>query len=144
MRVIVVIAILFIRRSTCGHGGGMHHRARLDPPVLGDQPSRHSSRRTSSFTRRRQTANRSPSSISMERSFAPHGGCEGLKSASIAARPKEDLPTRELDYEAPGASRSNGASGRIKIRRHDGVAWFSPRRSTGSCRCRISTKNSSA
>jgi len=57
-------------------------------------------------------------------SFAPHGGCEGLKVTVHRGSAKEDLPTREFDYEAPGAIVLERRAGWVKIRLHDGVAWF--------------------
>jgi hypothetical protein len=36
-------------------------------------------------------------------SFAPHGGCEGLKVSVHRGDERAELPTREYDYEAPGA-----------------------------------------
>ena len=59
-------------------------------------------------------------------SFAPHGGCEGLKVSVHHGSAKDDLPTREFDYEMPGAIAIDRRDGWIKIRLHDGVAWFKP------------------
>jgi len=59
-------------------------------------------------------------------SFAPHGGCEGLKVSVHRGTAREDLPTREFDYEAPGAIVLERRDGWIKIRLHDGVGWFKP------------------
>ena len=59
-------------------------------------------------------------------SFAPHGGCEGLKVSVHRAAGKEELPTREFDYEAPGAIALERRDGWIKIRIHDGAAWLKP------------------
>lgn len=59
-------------------------------------------------------------------SFAPHGGCEGLKVSVHRGTAKEDLPTREFDYEAPGAIVLERRDSWIKIRLHDGVGWFKP------------------
>ena len=59
-------------------------------------------------------------------SFAPHGGCEGLKVSVHRGAAKEDLPTREFDYEAPGAIALERRDGWIKIQVRDGVAWFKP------------------
>lgn len=59
-------------------------------------------------------------------SFAPHGGCEGLKVSVHRGAAKEDLPTREFDYEAPGAIVLERRDGWIKIQLHQGVAWFKP------------------
>jgi hypothetical protein len=59
-------------------------------------------------------------------SFAPHGGCEGLKVSVHRGSAKDELPTREFDYEMPGAIAVDRRDGWIKIRLHDGVAWFKP------------------
>jgi hypothetical protein len=59
-------------------------------------------------------------------SFAPHGGCEGLKVSVHRGATREDLPTREFDYEAPGAIALERRDGWIKIQLHNGVAWFKP------------------
>lgn len=59
-------------------------------------------------------------------SFAPHGGCEGLKVSVHRGAAKEELPTREFDYEAPGAIALERRDGWIKIQLHNGVAWFKP------------------
>ena len=59
-------------------------------------------------------------------SFAPHGGCEGLKVSVHRGTAKEELPTREFDYEAPGAIALERRDGWIKIQLHAGVAWFKP------------------
>src|SRR5688572_31830781 len=36
-------------------------------------------------------------------SFAPHGGCEGLEVSVHQGNARSELPTREFEYEAPGA-----------------------------------------
>ncbi len=36
-------------------------------------------------------------------SFAPHGGCEGLEVSVHQGAARSELPTRELEYEAPAA-----------------------------------------
>ena len=59
-------------------------------------------------------------------SFAPHGGCDGLKVRVHRGSAKEELPTREFDYEAPGAIALERRDGWIKIRLHEGAAWFKP------------------
>ena len=46
-------------------------------------------------------------------SFAPHGGCEGLEVSVHQGSQHHDLPTREYDYEMPGA---------IVVEHRDG--WF--------------------
>ena len=57
-------------------------------------------------------------------SLAPQGGCEGLKVSVHRGAAKDDLPTREFDYEAPGAIVLERRDGWIKIRLHAGVGWF--------------------
>ena len=59
-------------------------------------------------------------------SFAPHGGCDGLKVSVHRGAAKEELPTREFDYEAPGAIALERRDGWIKIRLREGAAWFRP------------------
>jgi hypothetical protein len=59
-------------------------------------------------------------------SFAPHGGCDGLKVSVHRGAAKEELPTREFDYESPGAIALERRDGWVKIRLHEGVAWFRP------------------
>lgn len=57
-------------------------------------------------------------------SFAPHGGCEGLEVRVHKGADKEELPTREFDYERPGAIVVDQKEGWFKIRLHDGAAWL--------------------
>jgi hypothetical protein len=57
-------------------------------------------------------------------SFAPHGGCEGLEVRVYRGSGKEKLPTREFDYEAPGAIALERREGWIKIRLNDSAAWL--------------------
>ena len=59
-------------------------------------------------------------------SFAPHGGCDGLKVSVHRGAAREDLPTREFDYEAPGAIALERRDGWIKIRLRDGAGWLKP------------------
>jgi hypothetical protein len=59
-------------------------------------------------------------------SFAPHGGCEGLKVSVHRGAGKDELPTREFDYEMPGAIAVDRHDGWIKIRLHDGAGWLRP------------------
>ena len=59
-------------------------------------------------------------------SFAPHGGCEGLKVSVHRGSGSEELPTREFDYEAPGAIALDRRDGWIKIRLHGGAGWLKP------------------
>lgn len=56
-------------------------------------------------------------------SFAPHGGCEGLKVNVHRGAQKEELPTREYDYEMPAAIVVEHKDGWFKIRLHQGSAW---------------------
>src|SRR5690348_7139177 len=57
-------------------------------------------------------------------SFAPHGGCEGLKVSVHRGAQKDDLPTREYDYEMPAAIVLDRHEGWFKIRLHQGSAWL--------------------
>lgn len=57
-------------------------------------------------------------------SFAPHGGCEGLEVRVHAATAKHELPTREFDYEMPGAIVVDHRDGWFKIKLHDRSAWL--------------------
>lgn len=41
--------------------------------------------------------------VDQEWSFAPHGGCEGLEVSVHEGEKRSELPTREFEYEAPGA-----------------------------------------
>jgi hypothetical protein len=59
-------------------------------------------------------------------SFAPHGGCEGLEVSVHRGSGSEELPTREFDYEMPGAIALDQRNGWIKIRLHEGAAWLKP------------------
>lgn len=57
-------------------------------------------------------------------SFAPHGGCEGLKVSVHKGTQREELPTREYDYEMPAAIVLDQKDGWFKIRLHQGSAWL--------------------
>ena len=57
-------------------------------------------------------------------SFAPHGGCDGLEVSVHRGSGTEELPTREFDYEMPGAIALDQRDGWIKIRLHEGAAWL--------------------
>jgi len=57
-------------------------------------------------------------------SFAPHGGCEGLEVRVHRGPDKEELPTREFDYERPAAIVLDQHDGWFKIRLHQGAAWL--------------------
>ena len=56
-------------------------------------------------------------------SFAPHGGCEGLQVRVHKGAQKEELPTREYDYEMPAAIVLDQHDGWFKIRLHQGTGW---------------------
>jgi len=56
-------------------------------------------------------------------SFAPHGGCEGLEVRVHKGTQKEDLPTREYDYEMPAAIVLDQKDGWFKVRLHQGSGW---------------------
>jgi hypothetical protein len=62
--------------------------------------------------------------VDRESSFAPHGGCEGLAVSVHKGTQKEDLPTREYDYEMPAAIVLDQREGWFKIRLHQGSAWL--------------------
>jgi hypothetical protein len=57
-------------------------------------------------------------------SFAPHGGCEGLEVSVHKGAQKDELPTREYDYEMPAAVVVDRQEGWFKIRLHQGAAWL--------------------
>ena len=57
-------------------------------------------------------------------SFAPHGGCEGLEVRVRKGAQKDELPTREYDYEMPAAIVLDQRDGWYKIRLHQGSAWL--------------------
>jgi len=57
-------------------------------------------------------------------SFAPHGGCEGLEVRVHKGTQKDELPTREYDYEMPAAIVTEQHEGWFKIRLHQGSAWL--------------------
>ena len=57
-------------------------------------------------------------------SFAPHGGCEGLEVRVHRGAQKDELPTREYDYEMPGVIVLDQRDGWFKIRLHQGSAWL--------------------
>jgi hypothetical protein len=59
-------------------------------------------------------------------SFAPHGGCEGLKVSVHQGAARHELPTLEFDYERPGAIVLDQRDGWIKIRLSSGSAWLEP------------------
>lgn len=124
MRVIVVIAILFISVSPSAAAERIIGLVAI-PEVFGAQPC-------AAFEPQDVALHAAPADgkpiafIRVDRnwSFAPHGGCEGLKVSVHRGAAKDDLPTREFDYEAPGAIVLERRDGWIKIRLHDGVGWF--------------------
>jgi hypothetical protein len=59
-------------------------------------------------------------------SFAPHGGCEGLQVSVHRGADRHELPTREFDYEMPGAIVLDRREGWFKVRLHDGPGWIKP------------------
>jgi hypothetical protein len=124
MRVIVGIAIAFISMSPAAAAERIIGLVSI-PEVFGSGPC-------AAFEPQDVTLHAAPGdgkpigTIHVDRnwSFAPHGGCEGLKVSVHRGASKEDLPTREFDYEAPGAIVVDRRDGWIKIRLHQGVAWF--------------------
>jgi len=57
-------------------------------------------------------------------SFAPHGGCEGLKVSVHGAGTRSELPTREYANETPAAIVLAAQEGWFKIRLATGAAWL--------------------
>jgi hypothetical protein len=57
-------------------------------------------------------------------SFAPHGGCEGLEVRVHSGAQRHELPTREFDYEMPGAIVVEHRDGWFRIKLHDRSAWL--------------------
>lgn len=57
-------------------------------------------------------------------SFAPHGGCDGLKVSVHRGGVRSELPTREFSNEAPAAVVLAVKDGWFKIRLTSGVAWL--------------------
>jgi hypothetical protein len=62
--------------------------------------------------------------VDKEWSFAPHGGCSGLEVSVHKGADKSELPTREYDYEMPGAIVLDQRNGWFKIRLQQGSAWL--------------------
>ena len=63
--------------------------------------------------------------VDKEWSLAPHGGgCEGLEVSVHKGGDKSELPTREYDYERPGAIVLDQRDGWFKIRLRQGSAWL--------------------
>jgi hypothetical protein len=56
-------------------------------------------------------------------SFAPHGGCEGLKVSVHQGTARGELPTLEFDYEMPGAIVLEQRERWFKVRLSSGSAW---------------------
>ena len=57
-------------------------------------------------------------------SFAPHGGCEGLEVSVHQGSQSHELPTREYDYEMPGAIVVEHRDGWFKVKLHERSAWL--------------------
>lgn len=57
-------------------------------------------------------------------SFAPHGGCEGLKVSVHRGSQQDELPTLEYDYEMPAAIVLEQRSGWFRVRLQQGSAWI--------------------
>jgi hypothetical protein len=57
-------------------------------------------------------------------SFAPHGGCEGLEVSVHQGSQHHDLPTREYDYELPGAIVLEHRDGWFRVKLHERSAWL--------------------
>lgn len=57
-------------------------------------------------------------------SFAPHGGCEGLEVSVHQGSQHHELPTREYDYEMPGAIVVEHRDGWFKVKLHERSAWL--------------------
>jgi hypothetical protein len=57
-------------------------------------------------------------------SFAPHGGCEGLAVSIHEGAARSELPTREFDYEMPGAIVLEQRDRWFRIRSSRGTAWL--------------------
>lgn len=59
-------------------------------------------------------------------SFAPHGGCEGLEVSVHQGERRLELPTREYDYEMPGAIVLEHRDGWFRIKFGDRPGWLKP------------------
>ena len=57
-------------------------------------------------------------------SFAPHGGCEGLKVSVHQGPQRLELPTLEFDYEMPGAIVLEQRDRWFKVRMASGSGWI--------------------
>ena len=62
--------------------------------------------------------------VDQEWSFSPHGGCDGLKVSVHHGDERRELPTREFDYEMPGAIVIDQRDGWLKIKLSDRSAWL--------------------
>jgi hypothetical protein len=62
--------------------------------------------------------------VDQEWSFAPHGGCEGLKVSVHRGEQREALPTLEYDYEMPAAIVVEQRNGWFRVRVQQGTAWI--------------------
>ena len=128
-----------------GGGGGTGYRTGALPEVFGGGPC-------AAFEPQEIALHAAPAdgkpiaSIRVDKnwSFAPHGGCDGLEVSVHRGAAKEELPTREFDYEMPGAIALDRRDGWIKIRLHDGAGWFKPSVVDRFMPLSISTRNSSA
>lgn len=57
-------------------------------------------------------------------SFAPHGGCDGLKVTEHRGTARHEIPTREYANESPAAIVLARQDGWFKIRLTGGAAWL--------------------
>ena len=57
-------------------------------------------------------------------SFAPHGGCEGLKVSVHRGEVREELPALEYDYEMPAAIVVERQSGWFRVKLGQGSGWI--------------------
>ncbi len=57
-------------------------------------------------------------------SFAPQGGCDGLKVSIHQGRERHELPTLEFDYERPGAIVLEQQNRWFKVRLESGSGWI--------------------
>ena len=57
-------------------------------------------------------------------SFAPHGGCEGLEVSVHRGAEREELPTREYDYEMPAPIVLEQQGGWFRVRLQQGSGWI--------------------
>ena len=62
--------------------------------------------------------------VDQEWSFAPHGGCEGLRVSVHRGTLREELPTLEYDYEMPAAIVLEQRNGWFRVRLQKGSAWI--------------------